>query len=467
MPAYYKKSNENSKKSGKHGSQMTEGNILKSFILFAIPLFLGSLFQQLYGTVDLLFVGNILGKNDAAAVGSSSILVTCLIGLFTGISVGAGVVTAQYWGAKDKDNVIHSIENALIIGLFGGILLTVIGEALCGSALRWLSVPESIMNHAAAYLRIYLLSVLPMIMYNMSAAILRAVGDSKTPFFVLAAGGVLNVCMDALFIGFLDMGVTGAAFATMVSQLFTAIVLTIFLLQKEKLFRKRWKIDTNLAIKIITMGVPLGIQSMILTLSNLVVQYYINGFGENDIAAFSIYFKVETLIYLPIMAFGQAMVTFVGQNIGAGKTKRIKKAALECNLFSVAVIGTISGFFLLFGRDVLALFCSDETVIAEGLKIIHISFPFYFIYSILEVTGSILRGVGKTLQSMVIVIVTLCGFRIALLKTLLVKWHTIQAVAAVYPLTWFCAAVLFTGCWFYYKNKMNFYGLERKKLTEE
>lgn len=154
---------------------------------------------------------------------------------------------------------------------------------------------------------------------------------------------------------------------------------------------KPFSIDTNLAIKIITMGVPLGIQSMILTLSNLVVQYYINGFGENDIAAFTIYFKVETLIYLPIMVFGQAMVTFVGQNIGA----------------------------------------------------------------------------GKTLQSMVIVIVTLCGFRIALLKTLLVKWHTIQAVAAVYPLTWFCAAVLFTGCWFYYKNKMNFYGLERKKLTEE
>ena len=458
MFAYHKKINKNSEKPEKHRPQMTEGNILKGFILFAIPLFLGSLFQQLYGTVDLLFVGNILGKNDAAAVGSSSILVTCLIGLFTGISVGAGVVTAQYWGAKDTDNVTHSIENSLFIGLIGGMILTGIGEALCALALHWLSVPETIMDHAVCYLRIYLLSILPMIMYNMSAAILRAIGDSKTPFLVLASGGILNVCMDALFIGFLDMGVAGAAFATMVSQLFTAIVLTVFLVRREKLLGNKWKINVNLITKVITVGVPLGIQSMILTLSNLVVQYYINGFGENDIAAFTIYFKVENLIYLPIMAFGQAMVTFVGQNIGAGKVDRIKKAALECNFFSAVVIGVLSGILLLSGRGILKLFCSDEEVIAEGLKIIHISFPFYFICAILEVTGSILRGAGKTLQSMVIVIVSLCGFRIIILKALIIRSHTIQAVATVYPLSWFCAAVLFVGCWMYYKNKMDFYG---------
>lgn len=208
---------------------LTNGSILKGFINFAIPLFLGSLFQQLYGTVDLLFVGNILGKNDAAAVGSSSILVTCLIGLFTGISVGAGIVASQCWGANNRKKLLFTIKNSLMMGLFGGIILTGIGELFCKQALQALNTPEAIMAHALLYIRIYLLSILPMILYNMSAGILRAMGDSRTPFLILAAGGFLNVCMDALFIGFLHLGVAGAAFATVTSQLFTAVVLTAFL----------------------------------------------------------------------------------------------------------------------------------------------------------------------------------------------------------------------------------------------
>ena len=432
---------------------MTKGNILRGFILFAVPLFLGSLFQQLYGTIDLLFVGNFLGKNDAAAVGASSILVTCLIGLFTGISVGAGVVTAQFWGAKDGKNVGRTMEGSLILGVTGGIVLTIFGEVFSGLFLQWLNTPEAIMDHALLYIRIYLLSILPMIMYNMSAGICRATGDSRTPFFVLAAGGFLNVCMDALFIGFLNLGVAGAAFATMISQSFKAIILTVFLARRENLFRNRWVVNTDILKKIIIMGVPLGIQSMILTLSNLVVQYYINGFGENDVAAFTVYFKVENLIYLPIMAFGQTMVTFTVQNIGAGQMKRVKKGAVQCNLFSVAVIGMISAAVLLNGREILGMFCADENVITEGLKIIHVSFPFYFVYAILEVTGSILRGAGKTMRSMLIVILSLCIFRIILLRILTARWHTIQAVAAVYPISWFFTAVLFVGCWLYYKNK--------------
>lgn len=436
------------------GQNLAKGNILKGFILFAIPLFLGSLFQQLYGTVDLLFVGNILGKNDAAAVGSSSILVTCLIGLFTGISVGAGVVTAQYWGAKDEKNVTRSAENALFLGFAGGIVLTAIGEVLCSFALRWLNTPEVIMDHALLYIRIYLLSILPMIMYNMSSGILRAKGDSRTPFLVLAAGGFLNVCMDALLIGYFRLGVAGAAAATMVSQSFTAIVLTAYLIRKDPSLRKKWEINAAILKRIVIVGVPLGIQSMILTLSNLAVQYCINGFGENDIAAFAVYFKVENLIYLPIMAFGQTMVTFTGQNIGAGQFRRIERGAVQCNVFSAAVIALISGTVLFWGKDILGVFCSDEAVIEEGLKIIHISFPFYFIYSVLEVTGSILRGAGKTIQSMLIVISTLCIFRVILLKILTSRWHSIQAVAAVYPVSWLCAAILFVGCWLYDKNKL-------------
>lgn len=399
----------------------------------------------MYGTVDLLFVGNYLGKNDAAAVGASSILVTCLIGLFTGISVGAGVVTAQFSGAGKEDKVVLCLENGLVLGMAGGISLTALGLLLSKQALIWLNTPEVILEHALLYIRIYIFSIPGMILYNMSAGILRAVGDSKTPFYVLAAGGCLNICMDALFIAALRWGVAGAALATMISQSFTAVVLMVRLFVQYGLRKVRWQINRDILRRMLKVGFPLGLQSMLLTLSDLFVQYFINGFGEDTMAAFTVYFKVENLIYLPIMAFGQAMVTFTGQNIGAEKKERLRKGALQCNLFSAAVTFCISMAVLLLERPVLGLFCKEETVISIGLNIIHVSFPFYLIYAIQEVTGGIVRGAGKTLQSMVIVIMDLCVIRVLLLTFLVDHFQTVQAVAAVYPLTWSLAAVCFAG----------------------
>lgn len=399
----------------------------------------------MYGTVDLLFVGNYLGKNDAAAVGASSILVTCLIGLFTGISVGAGVVTAQFSGAGKEDKVVLCLENGLVLGMAGGISLTALGLLLSKQALIWLNTPEVILEHALLYIRIYIFSIPGMILYNMSAGILRAVGDSKTPFYVLAAGGCLNICMDALFIAALRWGVAGAALATMISQSFTAVVLMVRLFVQYGLRKVRWQINRDILRRMLKVGFPLGLQSMLLTLSDLFVQYFINGFGEDTMAAFAVYFKVENLIYLPIMAFGQAMVTFTGQNIGAEKKERLRKGALQCNLFSAAVTFCISMAVLLLERPVLGLFCKEETVISIGLNIIHVSFPFYLIYAIQEVTGGIVRGAGKTLQSMVIVIMDLCVIRVLLLTFLVDHFQTVQAVAAVYPLTWSLAAVCFAG----------------------
>ncbi len=433
---------------------LTCGSILAAFVMFALPLFFGSLFQQLYGTVDMMFVGNFLGKSSAAAVGSSSILVTCLIGLFTGISVGAGVVTAQFWGARESENVTVCIENAFALGACGGLLLTIIGLLFSRQALRLLNVPDTILDMALVYIRIYLLSILPMIFYNLSAGILRARRDSRTPFLVLACGGFLNVGMDALLIVVLGLGVAGAALATMISQTFTAVVCTAYVFRLEQLLKKRWKINFSMSWKILSVGFPLGIQSMVLTLSNVIVQYFINGFGEDAVAAFAVYFKAENFVYLPIMAFGQAMVTFTGQNYGAGKYGRIRKGAVSCNLLSAVVTAVIAWGILLAGRQVLGIFCRDEAVIAEGLKIIHVSFPFYFIYALLEVTGGIVRGVGKSLQSMVIVIVNLCAVRVLLLLIFAKQFHRIEAVAAVYPITWTLAATSFIGCYIYLSRRM-------------
>mgnify|MGYP004732461559 CR=1 FL=1 len=427
----------------KHKYDMTQGSILKGFLFFMLPLFLGSLFQLLYGTVDLLFVGNFLGKSDAAAVGASSILVTCLVGLLTGISVGAGAILAQLWGAQRTEEAELCIENALLLGCVGGIVLTAVGLMASEPALRLLHTPNNIISHALIYVRIYLFSAIGMILYNMAAGLLRAMGDSKTPFLVLAAGGILNVVIDALFIAVFDWGVAGAASATVISQSFTAVVLVTRLIYKNRLLKKRWKLDWGMLGQILSVGIPIGVQSMLLTLSNLFVQYYINGLGENAVAAFTVYFKVENLIYLPIMAFGQAMVTFTGQNIGAGNIERIRKGAVVCNAFAAAVIAGISAIVLIGGSQILGMFCKEEEIIAEGLKVIRITFPFYFVYAILEVTGGIIRGYKKTMQSMMIVIVNLCVIRVVLLNILTARFHTIRTVAMVYPVTWGLAAVSF------------------------
>lgn len=433
-------------------NDLTHGSIGKGYILFAIPLFLGSLFQQLYNTVDMLFVGNVLGKNAAAAVGASSILVTCLINLFTGVAVGAGIVISQLFGARKEQEMEEAVWIAVLAGIAGGLCLTVIGVTCSQAVLVKLHTPEAIIPDAVLYVQIYFLSAVPMVLYNMCSGILRAQGDSRTPFHALAAGGIVNVIMDAVFLIVLGWGVAGVAVATLFSQSMTAIFLLVHMLRHKVLTRQRLRWD--LLGKIISVGVPVGIQSMILTLSNVVVQYHINGFGENVIAAFAVYFKAENLLCLPIIAFGQAMVTFTGQNYGAGRYDRIRKGILVCNGISAMVLVVLSWSALAAGKWILGAFCPDQAVIAEGLRIIGVTFPVYFIYSLFEVTGGVVRGIGKSVPSMIIVIVNLCLIRILLLEIVDRTVHSVEAVAALYPVTWLLATVLFVIYYLHVRKEM-------------
>lgn len=433
-------------------NDLTQGSIGKGFVLFAIPLFLGSLFQQLYNTVDMLFVGNVLGKNAAAAVGASSILVTCLINLFTGVAVGAGIVISQLFGARKEQEMKEAVWIAVLAGIAGGLCLTVIGVTCSQAVLVKLHTPEAIIPDAVLYVQIYFLSAVPMVLYNMCSGILRAQGDSRTPFHALAAGGIVNVIMDAVFLIVLGWGVAGVAVATLFSQSMTAIFLLVHMLRHKVLTRQRLRWD--LLGKIISVGVPVGIQSMILTLSNVVVQYHINGFGENVIAAFAVYFKAENLLCLPIIAFGQAMVTFTGQNYGAGRYDRIRKGILVCNGISAMVLVVLSWSALAAGKWILGAFCPDQAVIAEGLRIIGVTFPVYFIYSLFEVTGGVVRGIGKSVPSMIIVIVNLCLIRILLLEIVDRAVHSVEAVAALYPVTWLLATVSFVIYYLHVRKEM-------------
>lgn len=436
----------------KKADSLTTGSVGKALVLFALPLLGSSLIQQLYNMVDLLFVGNVLGKGASAAVGSSSLLVTCLVGFFTGLSVGSGVIIARFYGGKDRSNLQEAVHTAMGVSLLGGIVLMLAGLILCPWVLQWMQVPAHLLEDSVTYLRIYFFSMLPLILYNMGSGILRAAGDAKRPMIYLAFGGVCNIVLDWLFLTVFPWGIAGVAWATVLSQSLSAGMVFWHLLRTKKEYRvtlRKIRIHKRKLAMILRIGLPAGFQSMLLTFSNMAVQYHINGFGENAMAAFSSYFKIENFMYLPILAFGQAMTTFAGQNVGAGQMDRVRKGVKLCLLLSMGTTVVTSSGVLLCGRWLFGLFNPVEEVIACGLQIIFVTAPLYLLYPIQETLSAVLQGTGKAIVPMIICLGNLCGLRILLLWLLLSVWHTVPALAAVYPITWACSAIcLLLYYWF-------------------
>ncbi|NCD03301.1 MAG: MATE family efflux transporter [Clostridia bacterium] len=426
--------------------KMTEGSIGKTMLRFILPLIGTSIFQQLYNTTDFLFVGNLLGKTSAAAVGASSTLVTCCIGLFSGIAVGTSVVIAQSIGAGEPDKADKALHSSMVFGIIGGLVLMIFGILFTPSILGLLHTPETVMEQAVLYIRIYFLSLPASILYNMGGGALRACGDSQTPFRILVVCGFINVIGDFLFIQIIPLGVAGVAIATIISQWLSLGMILICLRQDGRpirLSRKKLTMDREIVKRVLRIGLPSGIQTIVITFSNVMVQYYINGFGETAVAAFATYYKVENFIYLLIMAFGQAATTFSGQNTGAGQFLRIKKGTGMAAGMGAGVTLCIAGAILLFPELVFGWFMKDSDVVASTMTIAMVSFPFYWIYPIMEVTGGALRGMGYSISSMVIILASLCGIRIGLLAVFNRSFHSLSAIAAVYPITWAVAAVSF------------------------
>ena len=342
---------------------MTEGPLLKPLILFILPIVGGSVFQQLYNTVDFLFVGNFLDKTAAAAVGSSSNLIAITVGMFTGISVGCSVVAANAIGANDEYMARKVLHTSVTFGMIGGVAILVLGFLGTPLILRLLNTPETVLPQAIQYIRIYLFSVPMLVFYNMVSGCLRAEGDSRSPFIVLAVCGLLNVAFDALFIVVMGLGVAGAAIATTVTQSLSALFVGVLASRKDRMVRldvKELGIDSGTLWHILGIGFPTGIQTVVITLSNVIVQYFINGYGDTAVAAFATYFKVENLNWLSIVAFGQAAVTFVGQNMGAGHYKRILKGTITIIAIGMASVICISGLVLLFPNTVFRWFMKDQ-----------------------------------------------------------------------------------------------------------
>lgn len=428
---------------------LTQGVIWKQLLLFALPLLASSFLQQLYNTVDLLFAGS-LGKEATAAVGASSLVITCVVGFFTGVSVGSSVVVSQAVGARDDAKVSRAVHTGVLFSLIGGGALAVLGIIAAKQILIWMHTPADILPKATAYARCYLLCMVPLVLYNMNSGIIRATGDSRTPMLVQLVGGLTNVALDALAVFVLRAGIVGVALASTFSQGVAAWLTTRSLMRTEgasHLDLRRLRLDGSILLEVICIGAPAGLQNLVITLSNVFVQYKVNGFGVDAIAAFASYFKVELLNYLPIVAIGQAMMTFSGQNTGARQPERIRKGVRVCIAMGAAYVLCSAGLLLLFGRQAFWVFNRDPGVIACGLRIIRVTFPFYWIYVVLEVLAAAIRGAGRSMPPMLLILLNICVVRTVLLFVFTARWPVIEAVAATYPLAWLAAALCLLLYW--------------------
>ena len=456
---------DNSEKGGEV-RDLTQGPIGKQLFAFALPLFAGSLIQLLYNTVDLMFVGRILGADASAAVGASSLIVTCILGIFTGLSVGVSVSAAKAVGSGDTGKLKDIICTAAGMTCLLALAFTVLGLLMAPMCLRWMRTPKEILPSAVGYLRLYLLSLISIVSYNIGSGILRALGNTRSPMLYQLFGGIANLLGNTVFIDFLNWGVQGAALATACSQGLAAFLTVRHLCIMKTEYRLRlgkMRLDKTICKQFLSVGIPSAVQSVVITLSNLIVQTHINALGVDSIAAFTAYFKVENFIYLPIMAFGQACSTFTSQNIGAAQVERVKRGVNTSLLLGVAVTAGTSALTLVFSRFAFGLFARDASVVDLGVQIAWVAYPFYFVYVFLEVYASAIRGTGKALPAMGIIVVNMCLVRTCVLKGILRFQPSVVGVAAVYPITWVCTAVCL---YLYYRSDRWIPPMKEKKMRK-
>lgn len=431
---------------------MTSGSAWKHMTFFALPLLLGNLFQQLYNTVDSLIVGNFLGSSALAAVSSSSSLILMLIGFLSGISLGAGVVVSRYFGAQDTENVHRAVHTTVAFGLVSGLLMTGLGVWLSPQILIWMGTPESVMEGAVSYLRIYFSGSLGFVMYNIFVGILQAVGDSRHPLYYLMASSVINFILDVLFIEVFHTGVGGAALATVISQLFSAVLCLVQLLRTKESYQlqlKEIRFYRKVFWRILRTGLPTGVQYSIISFANVVVQSYINTFGEMAMAGYGAYSKIEGFAFLPINSFTMAITTFVGQNLGAKQGERAKKGARFGILVTVSLAELIGVFVFLLAPQLIAAFDSTPEVIRFGVEKARTAALFYCLLACSHSIAAILRGAGNTIVPMIIMMCCWCAVRVVFLSIAIPMTNDIQTVYVVYPLTWSLSSVVF---FLYYKK---------------
>ena len=417
--------------------RMTEGPIWRQILIFSIPLILGNLLQQLYNTVDSVVVGRFLGSNALAAVGSGSQLIFFIISFSMGASIGAGVLVSQTFGAEDRMGVHRTVHNAVALGLMAGALITVAGVILAGPLLRLLGAPEEVFPQAQRYLRVYFAGSLFAVFYNFATGILNAVGKPNKSLQYLAVSALTNTVLDVLLVAVFGMG--GAALATVVSQAAACVCIVRYLLTAEGEYRvniSEIRPDPATIGQMLKIGLPTGLQNTLMSLSNVVIQSAINSFGPTLMAANAAYSKLDGFNILPVISFSNAITTFVGQNTGARKPERVRTGLYVTLAMGVGYVIVTGALIMLFGRPLMGIFVREEPVIELGLYIMRFFCPFFALNTIMHITSSAVRGTGRTVPPMLIMLFFLCVFRIIWVNVTLKLFGQMFWVFASYPVSW-------------------------------
>ena len=424
---------------GKNNTQITEGVIWKQLLIFFFPILLGTFFQQMYNTVDTIIVGRFVGTQALAAVGSTSSLINLINGFFIGLSTGCSVMVSQFYGANDREGVRNCMGTSAVLAIILGVLAILVGVICSPYLLQLIKTPESCLNDAIRYATIYFCGAAATVVYNMGAGILRAMGDSKRPLYFLVVTCFSNILLDLLLVVVLKLGIVGAAIATVLSQIISTLLVIIALCRLPvdiRLNLRSLHMDSKLLKRILIIGLPAGLQFITFDLSNLLVQSGINSFGEITTAAW-------TATWMVSGAFGVSITTFVGQNFGAQKYHRIRQSVWTCLGMSIAVQLFISACTLTFRGFILGIFTTDADVIRVGSYAMLWIVPFNALFMFVEVFAGTMRGTGCSVLPTAITSICICCFRVLWMLVVVSRWHTIEMLCIVYPLSWVLASVVF------------------------
>lgn len=426
--------------------RITEGVIWKTLLSFFFPILLGSFFQQMYNTVDTIIVGRAVGTQALAAVGSTGPLLNLINGFFIGLSSGATVILSQQFGANDRSGVSKALHTGMTLSVILGVFASLIGTAAGPMLLRMMKTPESCLADASTYIQVYFAGALASMIYNMGSGILRAMGDSKRPMYYLIVACLVNIVADLVLVVWLKLGVIGAALATVVSMTVSAILVIAALLRQPEQLRlhiSKLCIDAPLLRRILIIGIPAGLQFITFDLANVLIQSGINSFGEITVAAWTAFGKADALVWMVSGAFGVSITTFVGQNFGAQKYKRVRQSVRVCMVMSIVLVGAMSAVELVFRHFILGIYTPDPEVIRVGAYAMLWIVPFNFLFMPVEVYAGAMRGTGYSVMPTVITCVFVCVFRVVWVMTVVSRWHTLENLCIIYPLSWLVASAVF------------------------
>ena len=434
----------NGKDTNKYEIDMCNGPLFSKLILFSFPLIASGILQLLFNAADVIVVGRFAGKEALGAVGSTSSLTNLIVNIFIGLSIGTNVMVARFYGSKNEKDVSEAVHTSILISIIAGFILAFIGYILARPMLTLMGTPDDIVNHSVVYMRIYFLGMPVMMLYNFGSAILRAVGDTRRPLIYLSISGVVNVILNLIFVIKFGMGVSGVAYATVISQGIAAILVVICLMKADSCIRldlKKLRLNKIILGQIAGIGFPAGIQGAVFSISNVIIQSTVNSFGSTVVAGNTAAQSIEGFVYTSMNAIHQAAVSFIGQNSGAKKMDRVKKSAIECFLLVTAVGVVLGNLAILFGPQLLSFYSDSPEVIEYGMiRLKYICF-LYCLCGIMDVFVGCLRGLGKAVITTLISLFGACALRIIYIYTLFPSIRSLGNLYLSYPVSWFITAI--------------------------